>query len=104
MLSLIAQSGVPIKQHYGFGRFESLGDATNLLVMPAFFIASTAVVIYFLVGAFKLIVSHGDKAEVASARGMITHAIIGFILLIFMFLIFEFLPQWFELQRLQFVR
>lgn len=56
-----------------------------------FSIATALVTIYFLWGAFKYLVSAGNKEETAGARDMITHAIIGFIILIFAFLILQFL-------------
>ena len=82
---------VDIGQIFAYGYVESLGQGVNLLVAPAFSIATLAVTIYFLVGAFKYLTSAGDKEAVASARGMITHAIIGFVILMFAFLIFQFL-------------
>lgn len=89
MLNLIAQ--VNIGDQYAFGKVKSLGEGVGLLVNPAFSIATTLVVIYFLVGAFKLMTASGEKEAVGSAQKMITHAIIGFVLLMFSFLIFQFL-------------
>ena len=68
-----------------------MGQATSRLVIPVFSIAAAAVVIYFLLGAFKYLSSGGNKEAVAGARGMITHAIIGFLILMFAFLILQFL-------------
>ena len=82
---------VKLGDKFGFGDLTSLGEATSKLVMPVFSIATAAVVIYFIIGAFKLLVSGGNKEEVAGARNMITHALIGFIILIFAFLILQFL-------------
>lgn len=84
-------SGFNIKDCFGFGDLTSLGDATSRLVVPAFSLAGTAVIIYFLMGAFKYLHSAGNKEETASARNMITHAIIGFIILIFIFFIIPYL-------------
>lgn len=99
--TIIAQ--VFIREHYGFGDVLSLGTGIQRLTYPAFSIATLAVVLYFVIGAFKLLISHGDKGEVAAARAMITHAIIGFVLLIFMYLIFQFIPQWFGFQKINVV-
>lgn len=82
---------VEIGKIFGFGDIKSLGDATSRLVVPGFSLAAVAVVIYFLMGAFKFLTSGGNKEEVAAARAMITHAIIGFIILMFAFLILQFL-------------
>lgn len=83
--------GIKIKECFGFGNITSLGDATSRLVVPAFSLAAVAVVIYFLMGAFKFLHSAGNKEEAAAARSMITHAIIGFMILIFIFFIIPFL-------------
>lgn len=81
-----------IGDNYAFGQTASLGEGFKHLILPAFSLAATAVVIYFLIGAFKWLASGGDKNAIAAARGMITHAIIGFMLLIFMFFVVQFLP------------
>lgn len=83
--------GVNIGNCFDFGDFGSFGELTNNLVTPIFSVAAALIVIYFLWGAFKYLQSGGNKEEVAGARGMITHAIIGFIILIFAFLILQFL-------------
>lgn len=86
---------VNIGDQYGYGYIKSLGQGVSLLVAPTFSIATTLVVIYFLIGAFKFLTSGGDKEALASGRNMITHAIIGFVILIFAFLILQFIPQFF---------
>lgn len=90
-----AQTTVSLTEQYGFGWITSLSQALGYLVQPALTIAATAVLIYFIVAAFKLVFSAGDKNAVAEARGMITHAIIGLLLLFFMFVIFQFIPDFF---------
>lgn len=87
---------------FGYGYIKSLGQGTSYLIAPAFSLATAAVVIYFLIGAFKFLTSGGDKEAVASARNMITHAIIGFVILMFAYLILQFIPQFFKLQFILF--
>lgn len=84
---------IDISKEYAFGDIHSLGQGVDLLVKPTFTIAIIAVVIYFLIGGVKWLTSGGDKDATSSARSMITHAIIGFVLLMFAFLIFQFLFQ-----------
>lgn len=84
-------AAVDIGGQFGFGYVRSFGEGFSLLVGPAFSVATAAVVFYFLIGAFKYLSSGGSKEEVASAQQMITHAIIGFALLMFLFLILQFL-------------
>jgi len=83
-------AAVDLGDKYGFGDIPTLGEGVNRLVTPTFSIATAVVVIYFLAGAFKYLTSAGDKEAVAGARGMITHAIIGFMILIFAFLVLQF--------------
>ena len=59
--------------------------------MPIFEIAAVLVIIYFLIGAFKYLKAGGNKEDIESGRQMITHAIIGFGLLILSFLVLQFM-------------
>lgn len=86
-----------LSNEYGFGNVTTVGDAFSRLVGPGFVIAGTALVIYFLIAAFRYIVSGGEKEAVAGARAMITHSIIGFILLILLFIILKYIPEFFNL-------
>lgn len=96
MISLMAQ--VRIEDEFAYGYIKSLGQGVSLLVAPTFSLAAAVVTIYFLIGAFKYLTSAGDKEAAASGRAMITHAIIGFIILIFAFLLLQFLPEAFGLK------
>lgn len=87
-----AQEPVKIGKEFGFGDITSLGLGLDRLVPLAFAIAALMVVFYFLLGAFELIYSQGDKNAVAAAQAKITHAIIGFVMLILLFLVLQFLP------------
>lgn len=89
MRNLIAQ--VDIGKEFGFGNIRSLGEGTTKLVFPIFQIAAVLVVIYFLLGAFRFLRAGGNKEEAEAGRQMINHAVIGFIMLMFAFLILQFL-------------
>lgn len=82
-----------IATEFGFGNIGSLGDFTHALIPLAFSIAAIMVVFYFLIGALELITSQGDKAHIVSARAKIYHSIIGFVLLIALFFIMQYIPQ-----------
>jgi hypothetical protein len=86
-----------LTNQYGFGNITSVGGAFTNLVKPGFSIAAVAVAIYLLIGAIKIMASAGDKEAVAGGRNMITHAIIGFVLLIVMFLVFRYIPSFFRI-------
>ncbi len=96
---------VNIGDKFGFGNIKSVGEATNRGIPTLFSLLAAIVVIYFLWGAFKYIISAGNKEATAEARGMITHAIIGFIILIFAFLILQFLlSSLFNITSLQIIK
>lgn len=88
-----AYAAVDIGEQFGLAteKTQNLGSGLGLLVKPAFSIAGLALVIYFLIGAFKWVSSGGDKEAVSGARKMITHAIVGFVLLMLAFMIFQFI-------------
>lgn len=89
MIKQLAQ--VPIGGHFGFSDITSLGQGTSKLVPSAFAVAAIVVIIYFLLGAFRFLKAGGSKEEVQAAREMIVHAIWGFIILMFAFLVLQFL-------------
>jgi hypothetical protein len=84
---------VSIENEFAFGAIPSLGDAAKNLVSIFFTVAGILIAFYFLIAVYHLIISSGDKNDIAQARGMITHAIIGFVLLVIMFLVVEYLPR-----------
>lgn len=86
-----AHAAIDISKEYAFGQLQSLGQGFSFLVAPGFSIAAVAVAFYFIIGAFKYITSGGDDEAVAGAREMMTHAVIGFILLMFIFVAIPFL-------------
>jgi hypothetical protein len=88
-------SSVDLRSNFGFGKIDTLGEGFSKLTMPIFEIAGIAVVIYLLIGGIKYITSGGDKNAIASAQQMITHAIIGFVLLVLLFVIVQFVPEFF---------
>ena len=68
-----------------------MGQGTSLLVPAIFSVAGFLVTIYFLLGAFKFLRAGGNKEEVEGGRQMITQSMVGFIILMFTFLIIQFL-------------
>lgn len=95
---------VDLGQNFGFGWITTLGQGFSLLVMPAFELAGVAVIIYLLIGGIKYMTSGGDKNAVAAAQQMITHAIIGFILLVLLFVIVQYVPEFFGAGDLNIVK
>lgn len=90
--------GIDIADVYGFSDIRTLGEGIQRLTAPTFALATAVVVIYFLVGGVKFLLSGGDKAQIEGAQKMITHAIVGFIMLLFAYLILQFIPQAFGIK------
>lgn len=88
---------VDLSKQFAFGHYQSLGQATSDLITPVFEIAGIILITYFLWGAVKLIMASGEKEQMIKARDQITHAILGFLILMFAFLIVEYLPEFFGL-------
>lgn len=81
-----------IRDQYEFAVwYDSLGKLTTILIPLAFSIAAIMISFYFIIAAFELITSQGDKAHIVSARSKIYHSIIGFILLIALFIILQYI-------------
>lgn len=97
-------SPVPLDQAYGFGWISSLAEGTNLLVAPAFAIAALGVTIYLIIGGLQFLLSGGNKDNIAKARERITHAIIGFMLLILTFIVLQFLFQFFGIEEFRIIK
>lgn len=82
---------VDIGKIFGFGDIKTLGEGTSRLVIPFFSVAVFLVILYFLVGAFRYLISQGNKEELEAAKQIIYHAMVGFILLMLTFLVLQFL-------------
>src|SRR5581483_3479404 len=80
-------------QVFPFATQNSFGAFISSLITPAFDIAGILLLFYFLFAAFKYMTSGGDKEAINGARNMITHAIIGFALLILLILVLRVLPS-----------
>lgn len=88
-----AQSGIPLKDQFGFGWIGSIGDLLNILIPVGFTLAGLVVTFFFILGALRFIISGGDKQAIDNARNMIIHSIIGLILLLLIFLLLKILPE-----------
>lgn len=80
----------PLENIYGFGDLNDLGEGISRFVAPIFSVATTGIVFYLILAGFKYLTSGGNKDELAKARNMVTQALIGFVVLIFTFIIFQF--------------
>lgn len=84
-------TSLPLASPFGFREITSLGGGTTNIVKHMFPLGAALVTIYFLVAAFKYLKAGANKEDVEGARQMITHSIIGFVILMFAFLILQYL-------------
>lgn len=78
------------------GGAPSLGCLSQIVVsvINYLFMFVTAVTIIFLLfGAFKFVISRGDPKALQSARGTMTYAIVGMIIIFFSFAIVQIITQ-----------
>jgi len=70
-------------------------------VTLVFVVGTTVFVFMFLIGGIKWITSAGDKAQAESARGTITNALVGLVLLLATFAITSLIEIIFSIDILQ---
>lgn len=74
--------GPLLTPHPLLGRsISTLGDVINIL-LPILFAAAGLILFFFLIaGGFDLLLSGGDPKKAESAKGKITNAVVGFIII-----------------------
>mgnify|MGYP001595922330 CR=1 FL=1 len=73
--------------------FSDIGQFITNALSLAFVIGIIVVLVMFVVGAIQWISSGGDKEGVGAARGRITHAIIGLVILAVSYALFHLAAQ-----------
>ena len=76
---------------------DSVPGIIGAAITFIFVIAVIIALFYLLLGALKWIFSGGDKAAVEAARGTITAAIVGLVIVFLVFLVFTILLRFFGL-------
>lgn len=99
-----ADQPVPLSSNYAFGYIGSVGEGFSHLVVPGFAVAGLLVTIYMVLGAFRYLTAMGDKEDAKAGRERITHAIVGYIILIIIFLGLKFLPSAFGLTGVEIIK
>lgn len=61
--------------------WTTIGDVFSDALKYVFIFAGLGVLVYLLYGGFQLMISGGDPAAIDEAKGKITNAIIGFIII-----------------------
>ncbi len=74
-----------------------LGDIISKLLPYVFSISAILLLIYIASGGLQLMLSRGDPKAIEGAKGKITNAIIGFIILLLAYVIVKLLGQILEI-------
>ncbi len=64
------------------GRFTQLYDIINFVLNIVFYVGIAMTVIFLIIGGIRYITSGGSKEGAEAARGMITSAVIGFVVVL----------------------
>jgi len=63
----------------------TISDIINVIVSIVFPVAGFALLIYLIVGGYRYLLSGGDPKSVQAAKGIITQALVGFLIIFFAF-------------------
>ncbi|HAU65145.1 MAG: hypothetical protein UU02_C0014G0006 [Candidatus Woesebacteria bacterium GW2011_GWA1_40_43] len=70
-----------------FGGYAKIGDIIGSILPYIFGAAGIALLIYLIIGGLQIMTSRGDPKAMQSAQGKISNAIIGFIIVVFAYLL-----------------
>lgn len=73
----------------------TIGSAISAALPVVFYIAAFMMVFWLFWGAFEYLLAGGNKDGLGHARKRITYAIVGFILIMVSFAIYQYLPTLF---------
>jgi hypothetical protein len=89
-LDSIQQQGLP-----NFKGGKNLGEffSNSNIISYIFYASGIALLIYLILGGFQLMFSRGDPKAVEGAKGKITNALIGFVIVIFAYFLTQVLGK-----------
>lgn len=79
----------------------TLGDIVTSTVPFLFIIAGLILLLYLIWGGFSLMLSRGDPKAVEAAKGRITNAIIGFVIIFIAYWLVQLLGQVFGIRQFE---
>jgi hypothetical protein len=77
---------------------NSIGAIISAFLPAVFALAGIAAFIYLILGGFRYLISRGDPKQIESARGAITNAMIGLIVIVGIFVIIAVIQAIFKIQ------
>lgn len=78
------------------GLFNSLGKLMSDIIQIMIAVGGILCIIFIIVGGFKFVTSGGDEKKLASAKGTLTYAIVGLIVIILAFVILQVVQYFLE--------
>jgi uncharacterized membrane protein len=79
---------------------KTVGDVISAAMPYIFAFAGILLLLYFIIGGYKLMFSAGDPKKVAEGRTAVTHALIGFIIVFVAFWITQIIAQFLGLNTI----
>lgn len=70
-----------------FGASAKIGDVIGSTLPYIFGAAGIALLIYLVIGGLQMMISRGDPKAMQSAQGKISNALIGFVIVVFAYLL-----------------
>lgn len=88
---------VDLGTQYAFGgsKFQTIGQLISRILPIVFAVSGIVVIFWFLYAAIKYLTAGANKEEVAKARSMIANSLVGFLLLMLVFIIAQFIMAYF---------
>lgn len=71
------------------GLFSDLGNLMSNIIQIMISVGGILCIIFIIVGGFKFVTSGGDEKKLASAKGTLTYAIVGLIVIILAFVMIQ---------------
>lgn len=97
-MNTLAQNLDSIQQNAGIKDQGTLGDIISLIFKTyIFYAAGILLLVYLVMGGFQLMFSKGDPKAAEGAKGKITNALIGFIIVVFAYFIVRLLGSIFHI-------
>lgn len=93
MLKKVSAQGLDLSKEFAFGNINSLAELYGYVISVVFIIAGIIILFQFIIASLRWLTSGGDKEAIAKARATLTNTIIGFLLMIFVFLVLQYLPE-----------
>lgn len=76
-------------------------EIISQIILFAFPIAGGVLMVYLLVGGFNWMTSGGDPKKVARARGIVTNALVGFVIMFMAYWIVQLIAEVFDIEVLR---